>query len=55
MKYTVAEAEKHLESLIDFAIAGEEVIVCVDEYTAIQLVRIDDPESTQIIDVGSND
>lgn len=55
MKYTIAEAEKYFEILIDFAIAGEQVIICVDDYTAIQLVRIDNQESVRPSDGGSND
>lgn len=55
MKYTIAEAEKHLETLIDFAIAGEQVIICVDDYRAVQLVRIDNQESVRDSDAGAND
>lgn len=55
MKYTIAEAERHFESLIDFAIAGEQVTICLDSHNAVQLVRINAPQPVQSGNVGPNE
>lgn len=54
MKYSTDEAAEKIDELIELALAGQEVIICVDGHSAVQLLPI---ENTKVenLRTDSND
>jgi antitoxin (DNA-binding transcriptional repressor) of toxin-antitoxin stability system len=50
-KVNLAYAKDHLESLVDEAIAGEDVVIASQETRLVRLIPVEEPRSVE--DVGS--